>query len=104
MARAMAGDPGCRRVMQDSGRHIGDAVADVCNLLNPERVVVGGSVGQAGELLLGEMREAVRRHVIPSAGEDVEIVPGVLGERAEVLGAVALVLGSVEDAAVAAGQ
>lgn len=104
VARAMAGDPGCRRVLQDSGRHIGDAVADVCNLLNPERVVVGGSVGQAGEILLGEMREAVRRHVIPSAGEDVEIVPGVLGERAEVLGAVALVLGSVEDAAVVAGQ
>ncbi len=70
-------------------------LADVCNLLNPQRVVVGGSVGQAGDLLLDEMREAVRRTALPTVAEDVEIVPGVLGERAEVLGAIALILAGV---------
>ena len=94
--RAVAGDPGCRRAIADAGRHVGHAVATMCNLVNPERVVVGGSVGLARELLLEEMRDAVRRWAIASAAEDAEIVAGVLGERAEVLGAVALVLSSAE--------
>jgi predicted NBD/HSP70 family sugar kinase len=66
-------------------------------------VVVGGSVGQAGELLLDELREAVRRRAVLSAAEDVEIVSGVLGERAEVLGAVALILGDAEHPAIERG-
>ena len=96
--RAVEGDPGCRRAIADSGRHVGHAVATMCNLFNPARVVVGGSVGQARELLLTEMRDAVRRWAIASAADDVEIVAGVLGERAEVLGAVALVLCGAERA------
>jgi predicted NBD/HSP70 family sugar kinase len=90
--RAVAGDPGCWRAIADAGRHVGHAVATMCNLFNPERVVVGGSVGQARELLLAEMRDAVRRWAIASAAQDVEIVAGVLGERAEMLGALALVM------------
>lgn len=40
---AREGDPGCRRVIGDVGRHIGSGVANLCNLLNPSRVVLGGS-------------------------------------------------------------
>jgi predicted NBD/HSP70 family sugar kinase len=98
---AADGDPGCQRAISDAGRHTGQAVANLCNLFNPERIVVGGSMGAAGEVLLGPMREAVRRRVIPSAAEDVEIVPGVLGDRAELLGAVALVLNEKEHGVVA---
>jgi predicted NBD/HSP70 family sugar kinase/biotin operon repressor len=98
---AADGDPGCQRAISDAGRHTGQAVANLCNLFNPERIVVGGSMGAAGEVLLGPMRDAVRRRVIPSAAEDVEIVPGVLGDRAELLGAVALVLNEKEHGVVA---
>jgi predicted NBD/HSP70 family sugar kinase/biotin operon repressor len=92
LARAVAGDPGCRRALADAGRHIGAAVADLCNLINPERIVVGGSMAFAGDVLLDPLREAVGLRAIPSAAEDVKIVPGELGARAELLGAVALVL------------
>jgi predicted NBD/HSP70 family sugar kinase/biotin operon repressor len=92
LARAVAGDPGCRRALADAGRHIGAAVADLCNLINPERIVVGGSMAFAGDVLLDPLREAVGLRAIPSAAEDVQIVPGELGGRAELLGAVALVL------------
>jgi predicted NBD/HSP70 family sugar kinase/biotin operon repressor len=92
LSRAAEGDPGCRRALADAGRHIGVAVANLINLVNPERIVVGGSMGQAGALLLDPLRESVSLRAIPSAGEDVRIVPGELGERAELLGAVALVL------------
>jgi predicted NBD/HSP70 family sugar kinase/biotin operon repressor len=90
--RAVEGDAGCRRALADAGRHIGVAVANLCNLVNPERIVVGGSVGQAGALLLDPLMESVSLRAIPSAAEDVEIVPGELGERAELLGALAFVL------------
>jgi predicted NBD/HSP70 family sugar kinase/biotin operon repressor len=92
LARAVGGDPGCRRALADAGRHIGAAVADLCNLINPERIVVGGSMAVAGDVLLDPLREAVGLRAIPSAAEDVQIVPGELGGRAELLGAVALVL------------
>jgi predicted NBD/HSP70 family sugar kinase/biotin operon repressor len=92
LSRAADGDPGCRRALADAGRHIGVAVANLCNLVNPERIVVGGSLGHAGALLLDPLRESVSLRAIPSAGEGVVIVSGELGERAELLGAVALVL------------
>jgi predicted NBD/HSP70 family sugar kinase len=90
---AVEGDPGCQRVVADAGRSIGIAVANLCNLINPELIVVGGELSRAGDLLLGPMREVVWRSAIRSAAETARIVPGVLGERAEVLGALALVLG-----------
>ena len=86
------GDAGCRRVLADTGRHVGAAVANLCNLLNPERVVIGGELAVAGELLLAPMRETVGRYGIPSAVATSEIVLGELGPNAHVLGAVALVL------------
>jgi predicted NBD/HSP70 family sugar kinase len=92
LTRAEAGDQRCRRVLADAGTAIGAAAANLCNLINPERIVVGGDLGAAGELLLASMRESVLRAAIPSAAANVEVVAGVLGERAEVLGAVALVL------------
>ena len=55
-------------------------------------MIVGGDLASPARVLLGPMREAVRRNAIPSASEDLEIVAGVLGERAELLGALALVM------------
>jgi predicted NBD/HSP70 family sugar kinase len=88
----MSGDAPCRRAVADAGRYVGAGVASLCNLLNPTRVVVGGDLGRAGPLLLEPMAEAVRRSAISSAASLLSIVPGVLADRAEVLGALALVL------------
>ena len=87
-----AGDPGCRRVLEDAGRHIGVALANLCNLISPQRIIVGGELVGAGNALLQPMREAMARGAVPAAGQRAEIVPGELGDRASVLGAVALAL------------
>jgi glucokinase-like ROK family protein len=89
---AAAGDSACRRVIGDAGRYIGLAVASLCDLLNPELIVVGGELSEAGDVLLDPLREQVHRNAIPAAARGVEIVAGVLGARAELLGALALVL------------
>jgi predicted NBD/HSP70 family sugar kinase len=95
VALALDGDAGVARAIADAGAAIGTAVATLCNLFNPQKVVVGGDLGHAGDLLLDPLREALRRGAIRSAAEDVSVLQGELGERAEVLGAVALVLSRV---------
>jgi predicted NBD/HSP70 family sugar kinase len=87
-----SGDAAARRLIGDAGRAIGIAVANLCNIVNPECVVIGGDLALAGDVLLDPVRQVVRRSAIPSAAEDTEIVAGVLGERAEMLGALALVM------------
>ncbi|MGE7385581.1 ROK family transcriptional regulator [Streptomyces sp. NPDC004126] len=94
---ARGGDPGCRRVITDVGRHIGSGVASLCNLLNPSRIVLGGSLAEAGELVLAPIRESVGRYAIPSAARQLSVLTGSLGNRAEVLGALALVLSEMGD-------
>ncbi|RKT07471.1 glucokinase-like ROK family protein [Streptomyces sp. 3211.6] len=94
---AREGDPGCRRVITDVGRHVGSGVASLCNLLNPSRIVLGGSLADAGELVLAPIRESVGRYAIPSAARQLSVLTGSLGSRAEVLGALALVLSEMGD-------
>ncbi|UNT01284.1 ROK family transcriptional regulator [Streptomyces tubbatahanensis] len=91
------GDPGCRRVVADIGRHIGSGVASLCNLLNPSRVVLGGDLAEAGDLVLDPVRDSVARYAIPSAARQLKVAPGELDSRAEVLGALALVLNEMGD-------
>jgi predicted NBD/HSP70 family sugar kinase len=87
--QAMAGDARCIRAIGDAGRHIGVATANLCNLIDPERVIVGGELSRAGELLLGPMRHAVERSIIVNPDLMPDIVQAQLGMRAAALGAVA---------------
>ena len=52
--------PAAGACIADAGRVVGRAVADLCNVLNPDLVVVGGDLSAAGDLVLEPMREAVR--------------------------------------------
>ena len=91
LALAEAGDPVSRRALSDAGHQIGVAVASVCNLLNPERVVVGGLLSRAGDLVLDPIRDSVRRCAVSAAADGLSVVPAALGARSELMGALALV-------------
>jgi predicted NBD/HSP70 family sugar kinase len=90
VTRALDGDLGCRRVIEDAGRRVGVAAAGLVNLFNPEVIVVGGRMAEAGDLILLPMREALDRCAIPSAAATVELRRSTLGDKADVLGAVLL--------------
>jgi predicted NBD/HSP70 family sugar kinase len=92
---AERGDARCRRALADAGRAVGIVVADLCNLLSPQRVIVGGVLAEAGEVILGPLRETVAQRAVPAAVRAAEIVPSVLGERAELVGAICLALDTV---------
>jgi predicted NBD/HSP70 family sugar kinase len=98
LALARSGDPGCRRVLADAGRTLGSALAVLLNVLNPEVVVVGGELAAAGDLLLDGLRESVGRAALPAAVESAKVTCGTLGDRSEVLGAVALVVSEADSA------
>ncbi|WP_244932254.1 ROK family transcriptional regulator [Nocardioides sp. W7] len=87
----LTGDAGVRRVLGDAGRTVGRALADLCNSLNPAVVVLGGSLGTAPSLVAG-VRDAIDRYAQPDTAAAVRVVPGALGDRAEVVGAVALAI------------
>jgi predicted NBD/HSP70 family sugar kinase len=87
-----SGDRGARRAVADAGEAIGMAVSWVVNVLNPELIVVGGELAAVGDVLLDPIRAGIERHSVAAAAAGVCVSGGVLGDRAEVLGAAALVL------------
>jgi len=88
---AEAGDPVAKRIFQIVGEYVGMGLVSVINLLNPEKVIIGGGVAEAGELLLDPVRKTVMERAMVIARESVEIVPALLGNSAGVIGASMLV-------------
>jgi glucokinase len=87
---ATNGDDFALLMIERTGRYIGTAVAAVINLLNIERIVLGGGVMEAGELILNPIiREAGRRAFQPSF-EATQIVAASLGTDAVPIGAAML--------------
>jgi predicted NBD/HSP70 family sugar kinase len=76
----------------DAGEAVGRAVSMLVNILNPELVVIGGELAQAGSVVLDPISAGIERHSVVPAAAAVRVVGGRLGERAEVLGAAALIL------------
>lgn len=89
---AAMGDATTLAVIADAGVAIGRALATASNLINPEIIVVGGPLTALGDLLLDPIRQSLERHAIPSIGAATAVVMSSLGERAEALGAAALIL------------
>jgi glucokinase len=90
---ARDGDPISRRVLAQVGRRLGEGIAGLVNVVDPDVVVVGGGGAGAGELLLEPARAAYRDEVEAyEERPDVPIVPAQLGSEAGPIGAAALAL------------
>jgi glucokinase len=83
---AKQGQPEARRVFQQAGQALGIAVATMAHLFDIDFYVIGGSVAQAGDLLLEPTREAVRYRAFESIGSRVKVVASPLGDDAAILG------------------
>lgn len=90
-AAAAEGDAGALAVLADFGWWVSLGIANLVNVLDPEVVVVGGGLAEAGELLLAPVRRHFTSLVLsPAHRPAVPIVAAELGERAGALGAALL--------------
>jgi predicted NBD/HSP70 family sugar kinase len=90
-----AGDPEARRMIRDSGRHIGEAVATAVNLLNPAVLVIAGDLAAAYDVFVAGFREALYRNATAMATRELEVVPAAHGGHSAVVGTAAMVLDEV---------
>ena len=84
---ARAGDGRAMAGLAEAGRYLGIAVAGLVTLLTPDVVVFGGGVANAGELLLGPVRDELRSRVHMTSPESVRLVQAELGTLAGAIGA-----------------
>lgn len=84
---AKRGDEVAKKVWEKAGCYLGLGMVGIVNLLNPDVIVVGGGIGNAGNLLLNPARKTVRKRALPVPGRHVRIVRAALGEDAGVIGA-----------------
>jgi predicted NBD/HSP70 family sugar kinase len=85
------GDAEAVRVVHDTGRVLGRALASLCNVLNPEAIVIGGVLSEAGDALIAGVREAIDTYSLRPIAAGVDVRIAQLPERWELLGALTLV-------------
>ena len=93
VAAAAEGDAVATRILAGASEHLGRGISYLLNILNPEMIVIGGPVIEAGESFLREVRASVARHALLPQG--VAIVPSTLADRAELTGSVLLAMESM---------
>jgi predicted NBD/HSP70 family sugar kinase len=89
---ALDGNDAAIRVIEEAGFAVGRSIASIANLVNPERIVIGGPLAGVGDMLLGPVKVGLQRYAVPMIVETTQVIMSSLGERAEALGGVALVL------------
>jgi glucokinase len=87
VGEARAGDTVAIDVMDGAARALGTGIAATLNLLNLDRVVIGGGVARAGAILLDRIVEHTRRRAFPHVFEDASFRLAELGSDAGVVGA-----------------
>ncbi|MEU5026513.1 ROK family transcriptional regulator [Streptomyces milbemycinicus] len=84
---AAQGEATVRRVLDDFGRLVGRHLAPACVMLNPELIVVDGTLGPAAAPVMEGLHDGLRRHMPDGAYRALTLTLGRLAENAELLGA-----------------
>jgi glucokinase len=84
---ALEGDAIAQEIYEQAGLVIGVGIANVVTAITPRRVIIGGGVMQAGDVLLEPIRRTVRARAVLADLDQVEILPAQLGNQAGLMGA-----------------
>ena len=69
-----------RQIVRDTGERLGETLAILIDLLNPERIIIGGLALRLGDLLFGPAMSAMRREALPQSEENCKVMPAELGK------------------------
>ncbi|WP_027407794.1 ROK family glucokinase [Anoxybacteroides tepidamans] len=83
---AKANDPLALEIVDFVTFHLGVALANAANVVNPEKIVIGGGVSKAGSLLTDHVKKYFQRFAFPRVAEGASIVIATLGNDAGVIG------------------
>ena len=92
---ALGGDAEARRLIRDSGRHVGEVLAGAVNLLNPAVLVVAGDMSGAYDIFVAGLRETLYGNATALATRVLQVVPSTHGDRSGVIGSAIMVLDHV---------
>lgn len=92
---AHTGDALARRLIRDSGRHVGEVLAGAVNLLNPAALVVAGDVVGAYDVFVAGLRETLYGNATALATKNLDVLPAALGDRSGGIGSATMVLDEV---------
>jgi glucokinase len=90
VSAAQAGDALAIEVLEEAGDYVGMAIANLVHIFNPQRIIIGGGVSNAGDLLLTPMRRTAQWRTMPLYHDTFDIVTAELGDDVGLLGAAAL--------------
>lgn len=77
---ARKGDPVCKKIYEDCGTHLGEILAILIDVINPEKIILGGIYMRCADLLMANMEEVLKRETLSYARTACRIVPAGLGE------------------------
>ena len=92
ISKAQAGDPVAKQVIEESGHWLGIAVSNIIHLLNPELIVIGGSLSGSGDLLLKPVQKVVDDMMGWLKLKETRVTLGRLGERDVATGGATLII------------
>jgi glucokinase len=90
---AQAGDAVARGILRRSGERLGQTLAMLMDVLNPQRIVLGGLAWRMGEPFMAPMRRVMEREALPQTLRACEVVPAVLGEKIGDVAAMCVAMG-----------
>jgi glucokinase len=90
--RAHAGEAAAREAFLVACRHLAREIVDLVQLLNPELIIIGGTLGEHADLCLPEIERFVREQAMPELSGFVHLVPSSLGADIGIKGAAAQAL------------
>ncbi|MBP8954835.1 MAG: ROK family protein [Armatimonadetes bacterium] len=94
---AIGGDPVARQILAEAGERLGEGLAILVDILNPEVIVLGSLAVRLGDLYLGPAREVVAREALARSVQVCRIVPARLGERTGEVAALCVAMGLGRD-------
>ena len=87
---AKEGDKFSLDLVDYEAEYLAMGIGNILNIINPEKVVLGGGVAMAGDILMNPMKEKLKKYALPVTLKGIEIVQGMLGNEAGIKGAVGL--------------
>jgi glucokinase len=89
----VGGDPVAEQIVRETGVRLGEALAILIDILNPEKIVMGGLALRLGEPLLGPARLRAREEALHASSDVCQIVPAALGEQIGDVAALCVAMG-----------